>query len=420
MLVLPGGDGGACGRVRLARGWVRVEGDRITEVVEGEAEPGRAGDALGGESVLVSPGFIDAHVHLPQFDSVGVHGLELLDWLERAVFPAEARWEDSDYAGEMTGRVARRLLSHGTTSVGAYATVHHEAAQAAVRELARLGLHGMVGQVLMDRGAPAELVRPAGQLLEEARRLRGEGRVESAVTPRFAVSCSEDLLTGAGELARARGLAVQTHLAETERECALVEELFGCGYVEVYKRAGLLAGGGGKPAVLGHGIYLDGADLAVLREAGSVIAHCPTANRFLRSGAMDRGRAIDAGVGVALGSDVAGGPDMSMVRVARSMMETAEMVAQSAGDGVRAVIDAEQAWWQITGGNASALGWADVGVIESGRRADLVLIEPGEAGVIGGRSWTEGADPLGGVVWGWEDRWVKRVVIGGRVVECRG
>ncbi len=122
------------------------------------------------------------------------------------------------------------------------------------------------------------------------------------------------MLVGAGELAKKTGWLVQTHLAETVRECERVAELFGGeSYALVYEKAGLL----GPRSVLGHGIWLGDEDHSRLRSAGAVIAHCPTANRFLEAGEMDRARALAAGVRVSLGSDVAGGPDRSMVRVAQ-------------------------------------------------------------------------------------------------------
>lgn len=381
--------------VRLARGVIRVRGPRIAAVEEG-ADPGSAD--FGGPGCLVSPGFIDAHVHLPQFDSIGVEGLELLEWLDRVIFPAEARWADADYAGQMARRVARQLLSFGTTTVAAYATVHHGATQAAIEALAEAGLSGFVGQVLMDRGGPPELIRPHDQLIREAESLESRGRVEPAVTPRFAITCSDRLLSSAGELAARKGWLIQTHLAETIVECREVARLFdGLPYVEVYRRAGLLT----PRAVLGHGVHLDDRDRAMVARAGSTIAHCPTANRFLRAGGMDLAAHRAAGIPVAVGSDVAGGPDRSMVRVARATMETARSLGSVDPDALTA-------WSMITRGNAWRLGLRrQAGVLRKTYRADVVLIRPDI-------DWASGPDPLGTLVWGWDDRWVERVWAGGR------
>lgn len=400
--------------VRLALGQVQIESGRLRRVVEFAPGNHRIGTPdLGGEGCLISPGFIDAHVHLPQFACIGVDGLTLLDWLNQAVFPAESRWADADFGGQFTRGVARRLVAAGTTGVVAYATVHHEATRAAMHALDQAGLRGCVGQVLMDQQAPAELLRPAKQLLAEAARFRiGEfGRIDPIVSPRFAVSCSDELLRGCGELAKRTGWAVQTHLSEMTAECALVERLHEAKYVEVYRRAGLLT----NRTVLGHGIWLDDADLRALHASGSTIAHCPTANLYLQAGRFDLDRTRNAGVPTALGSDVAGGPDVSMVRVARAMIETAKARVLSTDESKAKQIrvpTAGQAFWQITGGNAAVLGWGDAGRLEEGCAADVLVIDP-TIGPNAEPEWLSAVDPLGRLLYAWDDRWIARVIARG-------
>ena len=387
--------------VRLARGTVEVEGSRIVAVCE--TEPCGSLDLgsldLGGEDCLICPGFVDTHLHLPQFDSIGVDGLELLEWLDKVIFPAEVRWEDPDYAGAMTERVLDQVAAFGTTAFAAYATVHHEATTRAIEIIAERNLRAMVGQVLMDRHAPEELVRPARQLLVEASRLEPCGRVEVAVTPRFAVSCTPELLAACGDLAQKTGWAVQTHLAETRPECRLIGELFdGAAYTTVYERAGLL----GPRSILAHGVWLDEHELSLLARTESIIAHCPTANLFLGAGSHDRALLRQSGVRSCLGSDVAGGPDRSMVRIGRAMIETAK------NRGAPPPLPAE-AWWQITRGNAETLGWGGVGSLRSGAEADLLILRP-TAG------WADSPDPLGALLYGWDDRWLVKTLIDGQVV----
>lgn len=394
--------------IRFARGTVRIEDRTITAVEETDALTNLD---LGSDEHLICPGFIDTHLHLPQFDSIGIDGLELLDWLDRVIFPAETRWEDAEYAGAMTERVLDQLASFGTTSFAAYATVHHEATRRAIDAVKARGIRAMVGQVLMDRNAPTELVRPFRQLIREAKALFDDagGRVEVAVTPRFAVSCSGDLLEASGQLRMTTGAPVQTHLAETRRECALIGELFdGMPYTEVYRGSGLL----GPRSILGHGIWLDDDDRTMLAESGSIIAHCPTANLFLDAGRHDRAESLAAGVTVTLGSDVAGGPDRSMVRVAQAMIET----AKNRGDTPPT---ASQAWYQITRGNAEALGWGGsgmqaagaetggVGTLMPGTEADLLVIRPTI-------DWQHTEDPAGTLLYAWDDRWLDRTIIDGR------
>jgi guanine deaminase len=387
-------------RMKVSPGTIMLRDGRI-ESVSGEMHPS---PDLGGPEHLITPGFVDTHVHLPQFDSIGVDGLELLEWLERVIFPAEARWKHTAYAMGMAALAAKELLSFGTTSVAAYATSHHEGTRAAMEALAAAGMSGYVGQVLMDRNAPAELLVPARQALASAAGLKTVGRISPAVTPRFAVTCSEEMLRGAGELAKKTGWLVQTHLAETVRECELVTELFGGeSYVGVYEKAGLL----GAKTVLGHGIWLGDEDHSRLRKAGAVIAHCPTANRFLEAGEMDRARALAAGVRVSLGSDVAGGPDRSMVRVARGMIETGKQVRKAREPGA-ARCDASEAWWQITAGNAEAIGLGETGRLRPGAWGDIAVIKPGTA-------WMGSVDPLAATLYGWDDRWIEATLAAGAV-----
>lgn len=388
------------GSCRTRRGTVRVDDHVIVEVNVGD-EPG-AYD-FGGPDALISPGFIDAHVHLPQFDLIGAHGMDLLHWLTDVTFPSEMKWADTQYARGMTQRVAKKLLACGTTGIAAYATVHHDAAVAAIQAARAAGLRGVIGQVLMDRAAPAELCFDTDRLIDEAAALQSEfpvgGRMAAAVTPRFAIACTGALLAAAGRLAKQTGAIVQTHLAETIAECDRVGELFdGRGYVDVYADAGLL----GPTSIMGHGIHLDDADRRSMVRHGGAIAHCPTANSFLRSGIMPRHDHLQGGVKLALGSDVGAGYETSMIRVARAMIEAAAAIGDT-------FPSAAEGWYSITAGNADVLGWHDAGRLAVGNAADLVVVKPD-------MPWLGGAsDPLARLMFGWDDHWIDATIVGGRV-----
>lgn len=396
-LMLPDPQQGVC----LKRGFMTVEHGVIRSVELGE-EIFMAD--MGGEGTIVCPGFVDAHLHLPQVPVIGADGMGLLQWLDRVVFPAEAAWADADLAADATDGAVRTLCSFGTTAFAAYATVHFEATRAAMRAAAEVGVRALIGQVLMDRNAPEELVRPAAQLLHEAALHDQIGRVRPAVSPRFAVSCTPELLAGAGKVADATGQFVQTHLSETREECAKVRELFeGLSYTEVYRRAGLLR----RRCVLGHGIWLDDEERGAIGASGAAIAHCPTANAFLGAGMMDLRRNVEAKIRPAPGSDIGAGPDRSMVRVARAMLDTARLRGDLAPP-------ASHAWWSITGGNASVLGFDDAGQIERGRSADLLLIEPDIDLELGEDE--PSIDPLAALLYAWDDRWLKRTLVHGKTV----
>ncbi len=396
-LMLPDGADG----VRLADGWLRLDDDRIAAVGEG-APPGPPD--LGGANTYILPGFVDAHCHLPQFDAIGADGMELLDWLDRVIFPAEAHWQTPAFARKMTARVASRLLGAGTTACACFATVHAEAAQVAIDTLAARGLRAHVGHVLMDRNAPHALTPPIAEQVEGSRGLQPAGRVEPSVAPRFAISCTPELLAAAGELAADTGRLVQTHLAENRGEVALAAELFpGRTYTQVYDDFGLLT----RRSVLAHGVWLNDADRALLTTRDAMIAHCPTANAFLMSGDADVRAMHDAGVRVTLGSDIAGGPIVSMPRVARHMLETSKRLHGRAG-----VIAPQRLWHQITAGNADDLGWATTARLEPGAEADLLLVEPSHAETDARDRWP---NELGYLLHAWQDRWIRQVVTAGRV-----
>lgn len=386
----------------LIPGTVEVDGERLAHV-----ETDARVDQSAWPARILAPGFIDAHVHFPQFDLIGAYGEPLLEWLESAVFRHEARWSDVEFAEGMTKRVLAELVRHGTTGVGAYLTAHPEGSRAAMVAASDFGLRGAFGQVLMDRGAPKELLvdaEPALAATESLLETFSPGsRVEAAITPRFALSCTDALLAGAGELAARSSAFVQTHLSETVAECEAALKAFPAAnsYTEIYDGAGLLT----SRSVFGHGIHLNDAELDVLRERGATIAHCPQANAFLGSGVFNRARALRHRVQVALGSDIGAGYSRAMPLVAADMLHAAMASAETPPTPA-------EAWWQITAGNAEALGFEGAGRLATGASADLIEFEPD-------LDWRSAPNPLGMLLFGWESRWVRRAWLRGQLVYSR-
>lgn len=394
--------------VRLRAGSIRLHSGLITDIALG-ADAHRLGTPdLGSPTSIIAPGFIDAHVHLPQFACIGVDGLTLLDWLNSAVFPAEARWADPEFARLAAAAAARRLLASGTTGIAAYATVHHRSVAPAMHALSDAGLRGFVGQVLMDQNAPSELLRPASEQLDSAASLTPIGRITPAVTPRFAVSCSRELLEGAGCLAAAKGWPIQTHLSETLDECRLVAQLHAqSSYTDVYRRTGLLT----PRTILAHAIHLSDNERAVIANHACVVAHCPTANLFLQAGAMNLAEHERSGLTIAVGSDIAGGPDVAMPRVARAMIETAKRLHHP----THPLPTASRVWHAITAGNALALGFAGAGEIAMSADADIVIFDPSRTPGLHFDP-TQSPDPLSELLYQWDDRWITHTLAEGRVV----
>jgi guanine deaminase len=354
----------------------------------GEGPPPRPADA-GGSDRVICPGFVDTHLHLPQYASIGYDGLDLLDWLERVIFPAEMAWGDEAVAQREATAACRRLLEAGTLGFAGYLTSHTHALDAAAAALDAVPLRALVGQVLMDRAAPDGL-------------LGHEVRLGPSVNPRFAIACTDDLLARAGTMASDAEL-LQTHLAEDVRECERVAELFpgDDSYAAIYDRHDLLT----ERTLLGHCLHLSDDEWALIAERRSVAVHCPTANVFLRAGLFDLAAARRHGARVALGSDVAAGPDVAMPRVARAMIDVAKIRAMTASDAV--VPSPAEAWRMITEENADALGWSDAGRLEVGASADLLVLKT---------PFASDADLVSRLIYTWRNDYIVERIVSGRLL----
>lgn len=384
-------------------GWVAVEDGRIADLGDGDP-PGKP--AAGGEGALICPGFIDAHLHLPQFEAPGCDGMELLQWLSAVVFPAEIRWRDPDVARWAARRAYASMLRAGTLGYAGFLTSHAHGIEALLDAARHVPLRAIAGQVLMDRNAPEALI---GHPVDPAPPAARGCRVTESVNPRFAVGCSEAMLRLAATKA-AGGAFIQTHVAESRGECALARKLFPDDPhdVNVLDRHGLLT----DRTLLAHCLHLGDAQWSLIAQRGSVVVHCPTANTFLASGLFDFDAARSHGVRLALGSDVAAGPDVAMPRVARAMIETAKVRLMTAARGmtVRVPTPAE-AWELITRGNADALGFHDGGRLEVGAAADLLIL----------RLPFEVDDHLvGRLLHSWRDEYIEHRVVNGALVDVQG
>lgn len=332
---------------------------------------------------LLSAGFVDTHIHFPQWRMLAAPGRDLLDWLERFTFREEARYADRMHAEVNAETFLDRLLANGTTSAAVYSSSHAVAADALFAAAEARGMALATGKTLMDRACP-EVLRddPERGIAESAAliaRWHGRGRLRYAITPRFAVTSTETQLRLAGELLAANPTCLmQTHLSESAREIETVRALFpeASSYTDVYDRFGLL----GPRSLFGHAIHLDDAECRRLHETGSIAVHCPTSNCFLGSGLFDVSRLDhpDHPVRLALATDIGGGTSWSMLATQGRALE----VARLAG----AELDATRAYYLATLGNARALGLdAEIGALEPGRFADLVVIDPRATEVLAAR-----------------------------------
>jgi guanine deaminase len=354
--------------------WLLIGADgRIAGVQAAESgSPGPGWQLEDHRGRLLMPGFIDTHVHAPQLDVIGSFGAGLLDWLATYTFPAEQRQADPAVAQHTATTFLDALLAHGTTAAVVFPTVHAHSAHALFEGAQARGMRLITGKVMMDRECPPALRDDAAGSVRDSealiQRWHGQGRNSYAVTVRFAVTSTPAQLAGAGDLCKRyagpAGIYMQTHVAESQDEVALVARMFpeARSYLDVYHRTGLLH----ERSILAHGIWLDAQDRALLRDTGAHIAHSPTSNLFLGSGLFDWEGARAAGHGVSIATDVGGGTSLSMTRT------LAEAYKVQALRGVK--LNAFAALHAATAGAAQALRLdSEIGSLEPGHLADVVV-----------------------------------------------
>jgi guanine deaminase len=338
------------------------------------AYPGVPTEHLPGR--ILAPGFIDLHIHFPQTDVIGSPAEGLLPWLEDYTFPHESRFADETHAAERAVFFIDELLRHGVTSALAFGTSHPESVDALMGEASRRGLRLIAGKVLQDRHSPDGVRDRTEQSLLDTealiRRWHGRERLGYAITPRFAPSCSDEQLRGAGELAaKYPDVWIQSHVAENVDEVAWVHRLFPAArsYLDVYRHFGLLR----ERAVYAHCIHLDDEDRALMHDSGAAAAVCPTSNLFLGSGFFDYAAARRAGFRYGLASDVGGGTSFSPFHT----MLAAYYVGREGRTKAGVSLSPQDLWWQHTAGAAQALGLAGViGNLQPGCEADFLVLDP--------------------------------------------
>jgi guanine deaminase len=365
---------------------------RITYAGPAADRPDDAAAAIDLRPWVVLPGLVDLHVHLPQIPNAGLGaGLDLLAWLDGYIFPLERRF-DVPTAERVAPAAWRAFAAAGTTTALVYGAVYEDSLDAAFRTAEAHGIRAIIGKVMMDRVTYDTTIDPTtilDQSLGETARLierwhgADDGRLRYAVTPRFAVSCTADMLRESAALAASTGAYWQTHVSEDRGEIDYVASLFpeAIDYVDVYERAGGL----GERTVLAHAVHLSDRELDRLVATGTRVAHCPVSNLFLASGVMPLGRYLEAGLSVGLGSDVAGGPDLSIFTVMRTgfYAQHARKVAGVETGAVLGPLD----WLRLgTLGGARALGLGEViGSLEAGKEADLIAIDPSYVAPLAGQ-----------------------------------
>ena len=368
-------------------GAIVIEGGKIVSVGPDDREL-PAGEVIDYGDKLILAGFVDAHVHYPQTAIVASWGKRLIDWLNGYTFPEEAKFSDPDYASEIAGRYLDLVLSHGTTTVCSYGTIHPTSVDAIFQQGAVRGMQVLAGKTCMDRNAPDNLQDTALTAYDESKNLletwHGQGRASYVITPRFSPTSSREQLEALGALwAEHPECLMQTHISEQVEEIAWVRELFPTArdYLDTYEAHGLL----GARGVYGHAIHLEAREEDRLREVGAGLVHCPTSNTFIGSGLFAMARHKAGGQRVGLATDTGGGSSFSMLRTMASCYEISQLQGEA--------LHPAQLIWLATLGSAQVLHLSDrIGNIAPGLAADLVVLDLASTPAIAQR--TTGAEDI--------------------------
>ena len=379
-----------------ATGTVAAVHDRSTS--EGAAAGRTALDSAAervdlAEGTFLMPGLVDLHIHAPQWPQLGTGlDLPLERWLFDYTFPLEARYSDAGFAAAVWDDLVPSLLAMGTTTAVYFSSNHLEATTALARACARHGQRALVGRVAMDhptgtpewyRDATASAGVEASAASIEAVTAVGSPLVEPIITPRFTPACTDALLEGLGELAATTGVRVQTHCAESDWHCDYALDRLGVSDSTALNRFGLV-----RPrTVLAHSDHLTAEETVLVAGRGAGVAHCPLSNAYFANAVFGVRQALAAGVGVGLGSDIAGGARPGLLGVCQDAVTVSRMledgVDPALGAAQRGVpesrIDTVTAFWLATAGGAAVVDLL-VGLIEPGRCFDAIAVRTNRPG----------------------------------------
>lgn len=267
---------------------------------------------------LIIPGFVDVHVHAPQWCNSGLgFSLELLPWLQNYTFPAEAGFADAQFAKVEYTRFVNELLKHGTLRASIFASRHCEATRTLIDTLESSGIGAYVGKVNMDRNSIPELEETCEESLRETRELieyvqaKHNPKLHYILTPRYVPCTTPDLMRGLALIGEEYGLPVQSHLDENRDEVAWVQGLHPeCkSFADVYEHYGLMRD---NQTIMAHCIHMKDEEIALLKQKNVLVAHCAMSNADLASGIMPLRKYLDEGMWVAIASDMGGSHTVKM------------------------------------------------------------------------------------------------------------
>ncbi|MBW4508156.1 MAG: guanine deaminase [Scytonematopsis contorta HA4267-MV1] len=368
--------------------------------------------------MLIMPGFVDTHIHFPQTEIIASYGEQLLEWLEKYTFPTEAKFQDKIYARKVAGIFLDELLRNGTTTALVLAAVYPESVDAFFEEAQARNLRMIAGKVMMDRNAPDFLLDTAESSYVQSKdlieRWHNKGRLLYAVTPRFAITSTNEQLHLTGKLLEEfSDVYLHTHLSENIDEVEWVKQLFpDCrDYLDVYDKFGLVR----ERSIFAHGVQLSDDEFKRMSEANATIAFCPTSNFFLGSGLfkIEKAKSLDTPIKVGLATDVGGGTSFSMLQTASEAYKVAQLQRQK--------LSPFQALFLATLGGARALSLENkIGNFDVGKEADFIVVDSQATPIMAFRnpeatakSLDELGDKLFSLIIMGDDRAIRATYVGG-------
>ncbi|KAJ3046067.1 hypothetical protein HDV00_003817 [Rhizophlyctis rosea] len=402
--------------------------ETLTRLSQEYGFPQRAVRRLTADQFLL-PGFIDTHIHAPQYVYTGTgYDLPLMDWLEKYTFPREKAFSDPEYARTAYTKAVTRCLRSGTTTAAYYATIHNEATKILAHIISDLGQRAFVGKVCMDRNSPQwytetteDSLRDTKDIADYIANLSPDRRVQPILTPRFVATCTSELMNGLAELAKERDFPIQTHLSESPAEIDFVAQLHPASesYTAVYAEHGLLT----NKTVLAHCVHLSESERRLVHDHDAGIAHCPNSNFSLLSGVMSVRKLLQEGIKVGLGTDVAGGYSTSMIDAMRQAIIASKVVfcetrkAEANGSKPLQPLTLSEVLFLATLGGAQVLGLDSVGNFDVGKDFDALLVDlSSERGTIDLFPHDTTLDAIEKFVYNGDDRNIANVWVGGRLV----
>ncbi|KAJ3604393.1 hypothetical protein NHX12_029134 [Muraenolepis orangiensis] len=329
---------------------------------------------------FLMPGLVDTHIHAAQYSFAGTAlDLPLLEWLKTYTFPVESKFQDLDFARMVYTQVVKRTLRNGTTTACYFATIHTESSLLLGEIANDFGQRALVGKVCMDRNGAYEDYKELGtqESVDDTIRFITElsknnyPLVKPVITPRFAVSCTGELLLKLGEVAKNNDLHIQSHISENKDEVQLVKEMFPDyeSYTDVYDKHNLLT----NKTIMAHGCYLSDEELDIFHRTGASLAHCPNSNISLCSGLLNVRKVLSHKVKLGLATDVAGGYSASMLDAVRRTRDTSK--ALTIEDATHQTLTFEETFRLATLGGSQALSMdGQTGNFEVGKDFDALRV----------------------------------------------